>query len=216
MSAHDQPSLFGRDADPEIPGFKLMRGRLTKTDQRTLMNEVLMIARVAPWATPTMRKGSPLRLQVTNAGAWGWWSDAKGYRYVDRHPVTGAPWPEIPYMIFMLAHELAADAGFGDWDPDSVLVNKYEDHGSLGLHRDETEETDAAIVSISLGDSCIFRFGGLEKTDKLHDFVLRSGDVVVFGGPARKCYHGVSRIYSGTGSYPGGARWNITIRRVKP
>ena len=87
----------------------------------------------------------------------------------------------------------------------------------MGLHQDRDEaELAAPVVSISLGDSCSFRCGGLRRTDPAKKLELRSGDVVVMGGPARLIFHGVDRIYPGTSDLlPGGGRINLTLRRVR-
>lgn len=152
---------------------------------------------------------------MTCAGRVGWVSDRGGYRYEERHPVTGRPWPPIPPGALALARACASEAGFSGYEPETCLVNFYPPGGRLGMHRDDDEADLAApIVSVSLGDACVFRFGGAGKRDPWRDFVLRSGDVVVFGGPARLAWHGVPRTFPGTGAHPGGGRVNLTFRRV--
>jgi alkylated DNA repair protein (DNA oxidative demethylase) len=105
-------------------------------------------------------------------------------------------------------------------EPEACLVNYYEPAARMGMHRDEDEkEFNAPVVSISLGDDCRFRVGGLERTGPTRSFRLRSGDVAVLGGESRLAYHGVDRIYPGTSAllvphFPQGGRINLTLRRV--
>jgi alkylated DNA repair protein (DNA oxidative demethylase) len=96
------------------------------------------------------------------------------------------------------------------------LVNFYTADAKMGLHQDR-DETDlqAPVVSISLGDTCLFRVGGLNRTDPTGSFKLTSGDVVVLGGESRLAFHGVDRIYPGTSTLlKSGGRINLTLRRV--
>jgi alkylated DNA repair protein (DNA oxidative demethylase) len=100
--------------------------------------------------------------------------------------------------------------------PQACLVNFYAPTAKMGLHQDRDEEDfDAPVISVSLGDSCLFRIGGRKRTDPTRSFRLHSGDVVVLGGDARLAFHGVDRIYAGTSTLlPHGGRINLTMRRV--
>lgn len=205
--------LFGDDPLP--PGLWIRHERLHPKDEQP---EVLAACRSVIAETgllqPTMRSGLPLRLKLTNAGAWGWWSDALGYRYVDKNPTTGRPWPAIPPALEALAVRIADEAGFRDFKPDNLLLNVYGKDDSLGLHRDDTEDDhESPVVSLSLGATCTFRFGGRDKKDPLRDFELRSGAAVVFGGPARLCFHAVKKIHPDTSGLLEG-RMNLTFRRT--
>jgi alkylated DNA repair protein (DNA oxidative demethylase) len=107
--------------------------------------------------------------------------------------------------------------------PEACLVNWYAPGSRMGLHVDSDEAaTDAAVVSVSLGDKARFRIGGTTRRGKTVSMVLSSGDVVVLGGASRRSYHGVDRIYPGTSTllpedvFPGGGRINLTMRRVTP
>ncbi len=210
-------TLFGADDPVAPPGMKVLRGRLTRPEQESLVRAALSIAELAPFYAPTMRDGTPFRVEITSAGETGWTSDEVGYRYVDRHPVTKKPWPTIPYVIDQLAREAALEAGFPDFAPDTCLVNLYRKGGRLGLHRDDDErDKQAPIVSVSLGDRCAFRFGGASRSGPFTTWELASGDVVVFGGPARLAWHGVTRIVAGSSDLvPGGGRINLTIRKAR-
>ncbi len=201
---------------PEVypPGFAILRQRFTGTEQRELLAEVRSIVAVAPLLTPTMANGVPFRLRLTNAGDLGWTAHHGDYRYVDHHPVTDKVWPSIPLAIYRAAIDLAADAGYYTFRPNSCLVNVYGPGDSLGLHRDVTErDFSQPVVSISLGDSCYFRLGGLEKTDPKVDYEINSGDAIVFGGPLRKAWHAVTKTFPGTLKIDEG-RINLTLRRA--
>ncbi|MGP4048144.1 alpha-ketoglutarate-dependent dioxygenase AlkB family protein [Streptomyces sp. 2A115] len=98
---------------------------------------------------------------------------------------------------------------------DIALINFYDADARMGMHRDSDEKTDAPVVSLSLGDTCVFRFGNTESRSRPYtDVELRSGDLFVFGGPARLAYHGVPRVYAGTAPAELGltGRLNITLR----
>lgn len=150
---------------------------------------------------------------MTNFGPLGWVTDKdRGYRYEPAHPEVGAPWPDPPELLTDLWELVAGyPAPF-----EACLVNYYRDTSRMGLHIDRDEAaTDAAVVSVSLGDKARFRLGGPTRNGKTHSLILSSGDVVVLGGEARRCYHGVDRIYPGTSTLvPDGGRLNLTMRRV--
>jgi alkylated DNA repair protein (DNA oxidative demethylase) len=149
---------------------------------------------------------------MTNLGPLGWISDRSGYRYQPTHPVTGQPWPPLSAAILDIWRQVS-DCGR---DPEACLVNLYGGEARMGLHQDRDEEDfDAPVVSISLGDTAVFRFGGATRGGKTQTVKLASGDVVVMGGPARLCFHGIDRILLGTSTLiEGGGRINLTLRRV--
>lgn len=158
------------------------------------------------------RWGNRLSVRMTNAGPLGWVSDVRGYRYQPTHPDTGRPWPPIPDELLALWDELGAF----DQPPECCLVNLYGPGARMGLHQDKDEQTfAAAVVSVSLGDTAIFRIGGTRRGDPTETLTLRTGDVVVLGGPARLAFHGIDRVLAGTSELiPGGGRVNLTLRRV--
>lgn len=195
------------------PGVSLHRDLLDRAAQETLRDAIRDVARDAPLFTPTMPgNAKPFSVRMTNCGALGWVSDAAGYRYQREHPVTGAPWPPIPDPVMAVWREVSGYPAA----PEACLVNFYETTARMGPHQDRDEDDlDAPIVSISLGDSCRFRFGGEKRTDRTSSIILQSGDVVVFGGPARLMFHGVDRILPNTSTLlPAGGRINLTLRRV--
>lgn len=180
------------------------------------MTAVRDVVAEAPLYVPVMPgTGKAMSVRMTNCGPLGWVTDKeRGYRYQATHPVTGRPWPAIPQILLDLWREVS---GY-DREPEACLVNFYGDDAKMGLHQDR-DETDfnAPVVSVSLGNSCLFRIGGLERKDRTSSLKLESGDVFVLGGAGRLCFHGVDRIYPGTSTLlKSGGRINLTLRRVNP
>jgi alkylated DNA repair protein (DNA oxidative demethylase) len=187
---------------------------LTEAGQAALLAEIRQVIGAAPLYTPTMpRTGKPFSVAMTNCGPLGWVSDKEGgYRYEPHHPQTGKPWPPMPDMLDYLWESLTRHKH----KPQACLVNFYGGKAKLGLHRDEDEEDySAPILSVSLGNSAIFRVGGLKRRDPAQRFELRSGDVLVMGGNSRLRYHGIDRVLPGTSDLLAeGGRINLTLRRV--
>jgi DNA oxidative demethylase len=195
------------------PGVTYYPDYLDGPSQDELLGNLREITRAAPLYTPTMPKtGKPFSVRMTNCGPLGWVSDESGYRYQATHPATGAPWPPMPSIL------LAAWNALGEYPhpPDACLINYYEPGARMGLHQDKDEEEFAApVVSLSLGDTALFRYGGLDRRDPTRSIRLRSGDAIVFGGPARLIYHGIDRVMAGSSSLlPQGGRLNLTLRKV--
>lgn len=196
-------------------GFTLWRGRLSSAEQGALLADVLARVEHAPFYIPRMPKtGAPFSVEMTNLGSLGWVSDIAGYRYEKCHPVTGAAWPAIPPLL----RDLWAETTGYRADPECCLVNLYRGQAKMGLHRDADEAAfDAPVLSVSLGDAAIFRIGGTTRRSPTQAITLASGDVLVFGGPARLSYHGIDRVFAGSSHLlPGGGRINLTLRRVTP
>jgi len=195
-------------------GVRHMPGRLDLAAQRALVDDIRAVVREAPFYVPAMpRTGKPMRVRMTNCGALGWVTDReRGYRYQATHPVTGLPWPAMPPRLLSLWSELA----LYPHPPEACLVNFYDDDARMGLHQDRDEADLAApVLSISLGDACLFRVGQTRREGPTVSFRLESGDVVVLGGEGRLCFHGVDRIYpSSSALLPKGGRLNLTLRRV--
>lgn len=193
-------------------GFTLIDGYLDGEAQKALLDEVRAVVCAAPLIRPITPWGKPMSVAMTSAGRVGWITDRSGYRYEPRQS-SGAPWPPIPSLALSVWRDLS---GWGA-DPDCCLVNHYREKAKMGLHRDADENAfEAPVVSISLGDPGVFRMGGLARKDPTTKVELRSGDVIVMGGPARLAYHGVDRIRFGTSPLlSGGGRINLTLRVVR-
>jgi DNA oxidative demethylase len=194
-------------------GFRLVPAALDRGAQEEILATVLLAVEQSGWLRPTMpRTGRPLSVRMGNLGPLGWVSDRSGYRYQATHPDTGLPWPPLPDRVLALWHEFA---GYPR-RPECCLVNFYDEAAKMGLHRDEDEaDTAAPVLSVSLGDTALFRLGGLDRKAPTRSFKLASGDIVLLGGDARLAFHGITRIFPGTSTLvPGGGRVNLTIRRV--
>jgi alkylated DNA repair protein (DNA oxidative demethylase) len=188
-------------------------GLLDRPRQEALVADLRRAVETTPYFTPVMpRTGKPFSVRMTNLGPLGWVSDRRGYRYQPTHPATGNPWPPIPTAILDIWREVAATR----CDPEACLVNLYRDEARMGLHQDRDEEDfTVPVVSISLGDTAVFRFGGTTRGGKTQTIKLASGDVLAMGGPARLCFHGIDRLLPGTSTLiEGGGRINLTLRRV--
>jgi DNA oxidative demethylase len=195
----------------ELNGFRIHKGRLDPQFQARLAAEVAAVAEAAPFFAPLTPWGKPMSVRMTSAGKYGWFTDARGYRYIDRHP-SGVPWPPIPATALGLWRDLVS----GDRLPDCCLVNLYREKARMGMHRDADEKDFAwPVLSVSLGDPGVFRMGGPARSDPTASLLLESGDVVVMGGPARLAYHGIDRIRFGASRLlPEGGRMNLTLRVV--
>ncbi|WP_193366733.1 alpha-ketoglutarate-dependent dioxygenase AlkB family protein [Pelagibius marinus] len=194
-------------------GFRYLPGYLGPEAQAALVAELRALLAEAPLYRPTMPKsGRPFSVRMTNAGSHGWLSDRQGYRYAPRHPQTGRPWPAIPAVMERIWAEVA-DYPAG---PECCLINFYAPEARMGLHRDQDEETfEAPVVSLSLGDSAVFRLGGPTRHGPTRSLKLHSGDVMILSGPARLAYHGIDRVLGGSSRLlPDGGRINLTLRRV--
>ena len=196
------------DGVRHVPAF------LGAEEQGALLDDIRAIVARAPLFVPAMpRTGKEMSVRMTNCGALGWVTDqARGYRYQDTHPVTGDPWPPIPDRLLALWDSVS---GYPH-PPEACLVNFYDAGAKMGLHQDSDEqEFGAPVVSLSLGDACLFRVGGPRRQDKTVSFRLESGDLVVLGGEGRLAFHGVDRIYADTSPLlKNGGRINLTLRRV--
>jgi DNA oxidative demethylase len=197
-----------------LPGFRLLPGRLDEAVQRQLTDEVAALTTLAPPYRPVTPGGKAMSVAMTNLGPLGWITDAGGYRYEPDHPLTGKPWPPIPEALTALWADLCDPVT----PPDCCLVNFYDAGSKMGLHRDSDEaDFRFPVLSVSLGDTALFRLGGLRRGDPTGQIRLASGDVVVLGGEARRAYHGVDRIIPGSSRMiAGGGRINLTLRRAAP
>lgn len=195
-------------------GAILRPGYLDRPGQEALLAAVRAIIRDAPLFTPRMpRTGKAFSVRMTNCGPLGWVSDERGYRYQPTHPETGAAWPPLPAIL----REVWADLASYRLEAQACLINYYTPSARMSLHQDRDEEdVGAPVVSLSLGDTGLFRVGGLERTAPTQSVRLSSGDAFVLGGDARMAFHGIDRIMPGTSTLLAeGGRFNLTMRRVK-
>ncbi len=154
--------------------------------------------------------GQPMAVAMTNCGPLGWTSSAQGYRYLPYDPDTQQPWPAIPEAFGTLASEAASAAGWPGYAPDACLVNRYAPGAGLGLHQDRDElDLRAPIVSVSIGASCKFMLGGMQRSSPVHSIALHDGDVMVWGGRSRLIYHGVRPLRKNSDF-----RYNLTFRKA--
>ena len=196
------------------PGVDHFPGFLDRAAQEALRDEVMAILEAAPPFRPRMpRTGKPFSVMMSNCGELGWVSDESGYRYQPAHPETGRPWPAMPARLLAAFAAIAPRAPA----PEACLINLYDSSARMGLHQDRDEEELAApVVSLSLGDTALFRVGGLQRNAPTRSFRLASGDAMALRGEGRLAFHGVDRIIAGSSTLaPQGGRINLTLRRVR-
>jgi alkylated DNA repair protein (DNA oxidative demethylase) len=193
------------------PGALLLRGFI-RDEAAGAVRAIERIAAAAPFRHMMTPGGFAMSVAMTNCGAYGWITDRKGYRYAPADPESGTAWPAMPKLFRDLAARAADAAGFGNFAPDSCLINRYVPGTRMSLHQDKDEADFAApIVSVSLGLPAIFLWGGARRADKPRRLRLESGDIVVWGGPARLRFHGVDTLADGDGD----CRYNLTFRKAK-
>jgi DNA oxidative demethylase len=208
----DDPGQPSRE--PLEDGAVLLRG-FASADAAVLVEEIERIAAQAPFRHLVTPGGYTMSVGMTNCGRVGWVSDRSGYRYDPIDPSTGKPWPSMPATFAGLAARAAAEAGFPDYDPDACLINRYAAGSKLGLHQDRDEDDPVSpIVSVSLGVPAVFLWGGKRRSDPVRRMRLESGDVAVWGGPARFVHHGVAPVKAADHPLTGNIRLNLTFRKV--
>jgi alkylated DNA repair protein (DNA oxidative demethylase) len=212
--------LFAFEADrlpPEetlAPGATLLRG-FAVTFEPGIQIALEALTRETSFRHMTTPGGFRMSVAMTNCGALGWVADRAGYRYTDRDPESGNPWPAMPGVFALLARQAALKAGFREFEPDACLVNRYEPGARLSLHQDRDErDFSHPIVSVSLGLPATFLFGGERRKDRPRPVPVSHGDVIVWGGPARLRYHGVKPLAAGRHPTFGECRINLTLRRA--
>ncbi|MFF8314511.1 alpha-ketoglutarate-dependent dioxygenase AlkB family protein [Streptomyces lydicus] len=200
------------------PGAVHVPGWLSLAQQRELVTACRGWARgPAPIRHTKLPRGGVMSVQTVCIG-WHW----QPYAYTrTADDVNGARVAAFPSWMVELGRralvEAYQDAAAGDgYTPDTALINFYDGQAKLGMHQDKEERSAAPVVSLSIGDTCVFRFGNTEtRTKPYTDVELASGDLFVFGGASRFAYHGVPKVYPGTGDPATGltsGRLNITMR----
>jgi alkylated DNA repair protein (DNA oxidative demethylase) len=214
LNLYEELNATQPDEERLAPGAVLLRRFAGPVASLLLADLEGVIAR-APFRHMVTPGGFRMSVAMTNCGSLGWVTDRTGYRYDDVDPESGRSWPEMPDSFLRLAREAAVRAGFDGFEPDGCLINRYEPGARLSLHQDKNEsDLGMPIVSVSLGISAVFLFGGLNRSDKPRRVELRHGDVVVWGGPARLRYHGVMPLKEGHHPLVGRRRVNLTFRKA--
>ncbi len=200
------------------PGAFHLARYLGPADQAALVDQCrALVDGDRPAYVPIVRGGGSMHVRMLCLGRhW----NGKTYRYeTHRSDFDHLPAPPLPANLLQLARGIAGSTGM-TFDPDLCILNYYGADGRMGLHqdKDESERSIAAglpVVSLSLGDTARFLFGGLKRKDPVETRMLESGDAFVFGGPARLRYHGVTRIVPGTApaALALAGRFNLTFRQ---
>lgn len=217
VSARLFDDLEGRSPSQESlgEGAVVLRAFASGRDQE-LKRALEAVAAVAPFRHMETPGGYRMSVAMTNCGGFGWVTDRRGYRYDSTDPDSKKPWPAMPMAFLDLAAQAAAEAGYAGFLPDACLINRYEPGSRLSLHQDRNErDFDAPIVSVSLGLSAVFLFGGHERGERAQRVPVFHGDVVVWGGPSRLVFHGVAPLKDGNHSLMGRERINLTLRRAR-
>jgi len=208
-----QQALFGAN-EPRLElaeGFFLLPAFV---DTAPLLARIQEVADQAAFRHMQVGGGKHMSVAMTNCGPWGWTSSTSGYRYSSTDPLNHQPWPAIPASFLELARAAASTAGFGHFEPDACLINRYVAGASLGLHQDRDEQDlGHPIVSVSIGAEAVFQLGGLQRSERLRSWRLRDGDVLVWGGPSRLRFHGVKALKPMAGGPD--TRFNLTFRKAK-
>ncbi|KAB2971335.1 alpha-ketoglutarate-dependent dioxygenase AlkB [Streptomyces sp. SS1-1] len=208
-----EAELFPRERAVVAPGAVHLPDWLDAGAQRELLDACRAWAR-PPAGLRTVRTpgGGTMTARQVCLG-WHWYPYAYARTVVDG---DGAPVKPFPERLGTLARRAVRDALGEEAEPyDIALINFYDSDARMGMHRDADERSTAPVVSLSLGDTCVFRFGNTEsRTRPYTDVELRSGDLFVFGGPSRLAYHGVPRVHPGTAPPELGltGRLNVTLR----
>jgi alkylated DNA repair protein (DNA oxidative demethylase) len=210
-------SLFPRTPVEIAPGAVHVPDFLTLEQQRSLVQACRSWARgPVPIRHTELPSGATMSVQTVCLG-WHW----QPYRY--SRTADGERVAPVPEWLVALGRR-ALGAAYGDpraadaYAPDAVLINFYDAAARMGMHQDKEERSDAPVVSLSIGDTCTFRFGNTETRGRPYtDVELRSGDLFVFGGPSRFAYHGVPKVLPGTADPATGmtsGRLNLTLRHT--
>ncbi|MDT0359165.1 DNA oxidative demethylase AlkB [Herbaspirillum huttiense F1] len=197
-------------------GALLLRAFVDEEEAAALMAAIDKVLAASPLRHMQTPGGFRMSVAMSNCGQFGWVTDRRGYRYQSLDPLAERDWPAMPEAFAALAARASAAAGFAGFDPDACLINRYEPGARMSLHQDKNElDMDQPIVSVSLGLPATFLFGGMARTDKPQRMRLESGDVVVWGGPARLAFHGVDLLRDGEHPLTGRCRYNLTFRRAR-
>lgn len=198
-------------AEIDLNGCRVLKAYLSRDAQLAMVEDIRQAVEIAPLRSPMTPWGKPMSVGMSAAGKYGWHTDKGGYRYIEKQP-SGEDWPAIPARVLEVWQTLVST----ERGPDSCLINYYKEKARMGLHQDKDEASfDWPVLSISLGDTAVFRVGGLARKDPTQSIQLESGDVAILGGNARLAYHGIDRIKFGSSTLlKQGGRINLTLRVV--
>ncbi|EJN08205.1 DNA oxidative demethylase AlkB [Herbaspirillum sp. YR522] len=201
---------------PIVDGAHLLQAFIDPAQARLLMQAIDTVLAQAPLRQMVTPGGFTMSVEMSNCGELGWVTDRRGYRYQHQDPLSSQPWPAMPPLLATLAAHAAQVAGFPGFVPDACLINRYQAGARMSLHQDKDEhDMTQPIVSVSLGLPATFLFGGAQRSDRAQRLRLESGDVVVWGGPARLLFHGVAPLAAGEHALTGPYRYNLTLRRAR-
>lgn len=195
----------------DVNGCRVLKGFLDLKAQQMIVADIRRVVETAPLFSPLTPWGKPMSVGMSSAGKYGWYTDKTGYRYEAKHP-NGSPWPDIPVSVIEVWSSVVTNLRL----PDCCLINYYKKAAKMGLHQDKDEQDFSwPVLSISLGDTGVFRVGGTSRKNPTQSVNLESGDVAILGGNARLAYHGIDRIKFGSSTLlNGGGRLNLTLRVV--
>ena len=195
-----------------------LKNYLSTIEQAQLVQLARKVAEISPMMTPVMPSGHKFNCQMTSCGTVAWISDSTGYKYTKIHPVTKKPFAAMPDELTLLAKKLANVVDEPDYRPDSCLINYYPatSKSKLGLHQDNSEPNlKPAIISISIGDDCVFTIGTNNRRDPVKEILLKTGDVLIMHNESRLAYHSVKKIIANSSNIlKNNGRLNFTIRQV--
>ena len=207
--------VFNSSNEEMTKDVYLLRGFGLQDSQHLLLADMQAVINQAPLRHMMTPMGFAMSAAMTNCGELGWVSNQQGYRYDKLDTNTGKPWPHMPASFLQLAQTAAARCGYADFTPDACLINQYKIGTSMGLHQDKNElDFSQPIVSVSLGISATFLFGGLKRSDKTDKISLNHGDIVVWGGNARLNFHGIMPLKPNSHPALGAYRYNLTFRKA--
>lgn len=208
-----RPATPGSAPVEILPDVWLLKG-FADTGRIAVLLEALLAA--APLRHMHTPRGFRMSVAMSNCGTVGWVSDGRGYRYSERDPLSGAPWPAMPTDFRQLAAAAAGCCGFAAFWPDACLINRYTPGSQMGAHQDRDErDFSAPIVSVSAGIPARFFVIGAERRGRSTPVDLEDGDVVVFGASARRHYHGVRKLKPAHHPVFGAVRFNLTFRKAR-
>ncbi len=166
--------------------------KFASSDEVQILADLVQIIETAPFRHMLTPGSFVMSVAMSNCGDLGWVTDRKGYRYTRHDPLSNQLWPSMPASFKQLAQQAANNTGFDNFVPDACLINQYKIGARMSLHQDKNElDFNQPIVSVSLGLTATFQFGGFERADKTIKLSLEHGDVVVWGGESRLRFHGI-------------------------